>query len=125
MTAELFAFVQKQVLDSQAQVLERLNSIDKHLIELNGSVARNTRDVAGAKIASDVLQSEYVKHCVALAVLQERDKHQMERNQAQRAELAEQKDTMKDLAAKVWDNAGKIGSLIATVALITKMAELW
>ena len=116
---------QERIQFLENEVLDRLGSIDRHLVELNGSVARNTRDVAVAKIASDVLQAEYVKHCVALAVLQERDKHQTERNQAQRVELAEQKDTTKDLAAKVWDIAWKLSAVVSALALLTKLAELW
>ena len=129
MTAELFAFVQKQVLDSQAQVLERLGSIDKHLAELNGRVAQNARDVSVAKVVSDALQAEYVKHCVALAVLEERNKFQQQQlvdaKIDTKEQLGEQKADTKDLLAKVLDLSWKVASVMSALALITKMANIW
>ena len=115
---ERIRFLENKVLDQQDKVLDRLVSIDKHLVELNGSVARNTRDVAVAKIVADTLQAEYVEHCVALAVLQERDKFREE-------QIGEQKGDTKDVLAKVFDLSWKLGSLVGAVGLLTKLANVW
>jgi len=113
----------------QNQVLERLSSIDKHLAELNGRVAQNARDVSTAKIVSDALQVEYVKHCVSLAVLEERNRFQMKQIDEAKLDakesIGEQKGETRLLAAKVWDMSWKLATVISAVALLTKVANIW
>jgi len=111
------------------KVLDRLNSIDKHLVELNGSVARNTKDVAAAKIIAEALQAEYVKHCVALAVLETRNTFQqqqlMDAKADTREQLGEQSSQTRELTAKVWDMAWKLSAVVSALALLAKLANVW
>jgi len=109
----------------QAQVLDELTSINLHLVELNGSVAQNARDVAVAQIASAALQVELAAHRVALAVLEERNKFQAERHAEQRAVIAEQKEDTKALAARVLDLAAKFAALTAAVGIMGHVLELF
>ena len=116
--AELLLFLQEKVLPPQDKVLERLTSIDTHLATLNGSVARNARDIAASQAATFVISEEQRAHCIALAILKVRNAHHKER-------LGETRSDTKALIAKVWDNSLKISGAIASLAMLTKMANLW
>jgi len=109
--AELLAFLQDTVI-------ERLTSIDSHFATLNGSVATAVRDIAACKDEIKEVKDEQTSHGIALARLQERDTHQKE-------QLGEVKSAAKDLLGKVWDNSIKVACVVATMAIIAKVAGLW
>lgn len=102
----------------QDKVLVRLASIDTRLATMNGTIAQNVKDIAANTGSINEQRKALKQTSVDIAVLKERDIHQKER-------LAETSGAVRDALAKVWDNTTKIAALTATVALITKLAELW
>ena len=102
----------------QDKVLVRLSSIDTRLTTMNGTIAQNVKDVAANTAKAAALAKQQQDNCIQIARLQERDAHQKER-------LEETSNAVKDVIAKVWDNATKIAAVTAAVALITKLANLW
>lgn len=102
----------------QDKVLARLSSIDTRLATMNGTIAQNVKDVAANAAQAIALAKQQQDNCIQIARLQERDAHQKER-------LEETSNAVKDVIAKVWDNATKIAAVTAAVALITKLANLW
>ena len=102
----------------QDKVLVRLSSIDTRLATMNGTIAQNVKDIAANAAQAVALAKQQQDHCIQIARLQERDAHQKER-------LEETSGAVKDVIAKVWDNATKIAALAATIALITKLANWW
>lgn len=109
----------KDLLDFlQDKVLARLSSIDTRLSVMNGTVAQNVNQIAANEAKAAAIEKQQQENCIEIARLQERDAHQKERLQATSNDL-------KDVIAKVWDNATKIAAITAAAALITKLANLW
>ena len=108
---ELLAFLQDKVL-------VRLASIDTQLAITNGTIAQNVRAIANNTTALNTQRVTLHEVSIEIARLQERGTQYKE-------QLIETSSTIKGVIIKVWDNAVKIAALAGTVALITKLANLW